>query len=226
MTLNRKIFINKMLKNSFYGRYLEIGVRNGENFFSINSKSKVGVDPEYFFSKRFFFKSLMKYYNWRFTMFRKTSDSFFEHDAPYIYKSKMIDVVFIDGMHTYTQSLKDAKNSLRFLNDNGVIVFHDCNPQSPEAATTHLPSKPINWNGDVWKTICQLRTLNEYFDCFTIDADQGLGVLKAKVKITDNILNLLSPLDNITALTYKDLDANRTEYIGLTKLSELKIKNI
>lgn len=129
-------------------------------------------------------------------------------------------------MHTYEQSLEDAKNCLRHLELNGTIILHDCNPQSEEAGSPKLPRKPINWNGDVWKTICQLRTLNEYFDCFTIDADQGLGVLKAKVKITDNILNLLSPLDNITALTYKDLVANRTEYIGLTKLSELKIKNI
>ena len=224
--MNVSSLINQKLNFFKNPHYLEIGVRNGETFFSIKCRKKFGVDPNYYFSKRFLLKSLLRHYNWGYKMFRQTSDSFFEHDAPYIYKSKKIDVVFIDGMHTYEQSLEDAKNCLRHLELNGTIILHDCNPQSEEAGSPKLPRKPINWNGDVWKTICQLRTLNEYFDCFTIDADQGLGVLKAKVKITDNILNLLSPLDNITALTYKDLVANRTEYIGLTKLSELKIKNI
>jgi hypothetical protein len=213
--MNRTDLINQNLQSFTNPRYVEIGVRNGENFFSIKSKNKVGVDPEYFFSKRFFLKSLMKYYNWRFTMFRKTSDSFFEHDAPYIYKSKKIDVVFIDGMHTYTQSLKDAKNSLRFLNDNGVIIFHDCNPQTPEAATHHLPSKKINWNGDVWKTIHHFRQLDEFFDCFTMDADEGLGVLKMRKGTSPQLVPKLVPLPSLEKLSFDDLKKNRDEFLGL-----------
>ena len=222
--MNVSSLINQKLNFFKNPHYLEIGVRNGETFFSIKCRKKFGVDPNYYFSKRFLLKSLLRHYNWGYKMFRQKSDYFF-HDAAFFSNYK-ISVAFIDGFHTYEQSLMDVKNCLRHLELNGTIIFHDCNPQSEEAGSPKLPRKPINWNGDVWKTICQLRTLNEYFDCFTIDADQGLGVLKAKVKITDNILNLLSPLDNITALTYKDLVANRTEYIGLTKLSELKIKNI
>lgn len=218
MIAKRIKLINKLLKESVYSRYLEIGVRNGENFFSVISKQKVGVDPQYFFSKRFFFKSLIKYYNWRFRMFKKTSDSFFECDAPNIYKNKKIDVVFIDGMHTYTQSLKDAKNSLRFLNEDGVIIFHDCNPQSPEAATAHLPSKKINWNGDVWKTIYHFRHLANDFDCFTYDDDEGLGVLKMKKGTSPLTVSKLDPLSHINNLNYYDLQKNRDQYLGLKKL--------
>ena len=49
---NRQFFINDFLNKSEDKVYLEIGVRNGENFFSIKSKNKIGVDPQYFFSKR------------------------------------------------------------------------------------------------------------------------------------------------------------------------------
>lgn len=44
-------FINSLVKLS--SNYLEIGVRNGENFFAIRSHNKVGVDPNYFFPKDF-----------------------------------------------------------------------------------------------------------------------------------------------------------------------------
>ena len=70
-----------------------------------------------------------------------------------------IDVAFIDELHTHEQSLRDAVNCLKYLNNDGCILFHDCNPQSEEAADKSLPSKPINWNGDVWKTIYHFRKL-------------------------------------------------------------------
>ena len=157
-------------------------------------------------------------------MFREESDSFFMNEE--LLPKYKISVAFIDGLHTYEQSLKDARNCLRHLGNNGTIIFHDCNPQSEEASSTQLPKKSINWNGDVWKTIYQLRTLNEYFDCFTIDTDQGLGVLKTKVVITEKILALLTPSESVRALTYDDFDKDRKQFIGLTNLTELNINNI
>lgn len=76
--MNRTKFINSLLSKQDTKNYLEIGVRNGENFFSIESNNKVGVDPSYFFSKRFHLKSLCKSYNWNYKMYQKTSDSFFQ----------------------------------------------------------------------------------------------------------------------------------------------------
>ena len=115
-------------------------------------------------------------------------------------------------------SLKDAKNSLRFLNEDGVIIFHDCNPQSPEAATAHLPSKKINWNGDVWKTIYHFRHFANDFDCFTYDDDEGLGVLKMKKGTSPLTVSKLDPLSHINNLNYYDLQKNRDQYLGLKKL--------
>jgi hypothetical protein len=178
--MNRTNFINSLLSKKDTKNYLEIGVRNGENFFAIRSKNKVGVDPNYFFSKRFYLKSYCKPYNWNYKMYRKTSDAFFQSEADVIYNRVKIDVAFIDGVHTYEQSLIDARNCLKYLKHDGYILFHDCNPLTMEAAAPHIPQEAINWNGDVWKTIHHLRRYENHFNCYTLDFDEGIGVLQIK----------------------------------------------
>ena len=221
--LDKAHLLNRILhKNNFYS-YLEIGVRNGENFFKIRSKKKVGVDPNYFFSKKFYLKSLCKPYNWNYKMYRKTSDAFFQSEAEVIYNHDKMDVAFIDGMHTYEQSLNDARNCLKYLEPDGIIIFHDCNPQSEQAASPEIPSTAMNWNGDVWKTIYHIRGLRDYFECLTLDDDQGLGLLTVKQEVDQKILNMLEPDEEISKLPYKFLNDNRTNIIGLTNQKDYKI---
>ena len=210
----RKVdFINSLVKLN--SNYIEIGVRNGENFLAIRSKNKVGVDPNYFFSKRFHLKSLCKPYNWNYKMYRKTSDAFFDNEANVIYKKNKIDVAFIDGLHTYEQSLSDARNCLKYLNHNGYIIFHDCNPLTMEAADPQIPNKAVNWNGDVWKAIHHLRKYENYFNCFTLNFDEGIGVLKVKDPNYFELIDELKPETQIESLTFNDLESNRQYLIGL-----------
>ncbi len=65
-----------------------------------------------------------------------TSDEFFAN-PPEILIEKGIDLAFIDGLHTYEQSLRDVENCLKYLNPDGIIVMHDCLPSSEAEA---LPS--------------------------------------------------------------------------------------
>ena len=208
-------FINSLVKLD--SNYIEIVVRNGENFFAIRTKSKIGVDPNYFFSKRFYLKSFCKSFNWNYKMFRKTSNEFFEFDANKVYKHKKIDVAFIDGLHRYEQCLHDAINCLRYLSHDGCIIFHDCNPLSMEAASPKLPREAINWNGDVWKAIHHLRKYKNYFECFTLDFDEGIGVLRIINSNYFKIINEIMPDAQIKDLTYNDLVSNRKDLIGLRK---------
>ena len=216
--MNRTQLINGILAKRHDPVYLEIGVRNGENFFSIRSNRKFGVDPEYFFSKKFLLKSLMNKKNWFYRMFRKTSDDFFSLDAHNVFKENKIDVAFIDGLHTYEQSLRDAVNCLLYLKEGGYIVIHDCNPLTLEAASSQIPQKPINWNGDVWKTIYHFRKYENCFDCYTLDFDEGLGILRIKSSNYYHLINNLIPDPEIMNLTFDDLNCNRDEFIGLKKL--------
>ena len=52
------------------------------------------------------------------------------------------DVIFIDGLHEYEQCQRDCLNSMKFLNDGGIILFHDFLPRSflkkVYKANTHL----------------------------------------------------------------------------------------
>lgn len=213
--MDARSLINSSLKKHNNPQYLEIGVRNGETFFSIKTKKKYGIDPNYFFSKRFLFKSLFKTYNWGYKMFKEESDTFFIQRAAQIKKFR-ISVAFIDGLHTYEQSFNDAMNCLKWLEPNGIIIFHDSNPQSEQAASPQLPYTPVNWNGDVWKTIKHFRGLSEYFECYTFDADQGLSVLTMKKKAQQTALSSLKLDMEISRLPYQFLDDNRKETLGLT----------
>ena len=103
--------------------------------------------------------------------FRGTSDEFF------LQNSKNYDCIFIDGLHVYQQVIKDILNSIKILNNNGVIILHDCLPKS--IGHQRVPRTRYNWNGDVWKAVVEARTWKD-FETFTILADQGLGIIKKK----------------------------------------------
>ena len=70
--------------------------------------------------------------------------------------------------------MKDIKNSLKFLNNEGIILLHDCLPRTIWNQIT--PRLNSDWNGDVWKSIVHCRTL-ENIDTYTFIADRGVGII-------------------------------------------------
>ncbi len=206
--------IQKIIDHKKAQRYLEIGVNNGDNFFPIEVDQKVAVDPSFAFSpERQKEWETMNPYNAKAQYVTATSDDFFAK-AESIEK---FDVVFIDGLHTYEQSLQDVLNSLDKLNDNGVIVMHDCKPPHVAAACpapslaaaeelqkyekTKTPGWTGEWCGDVWKTICHLRSQRQDLRVFVLDCDYGLGIVtKGK---PDNGLKLSQKA--LDAMTYDEV---------------------
>ena len=53
-----------------------------------------------------------------------------------------------------TNSQRDCLNSMKFLNDGGIILFHDFLPRS--FFEESLQSKHSSWTGDVWKVAVEL----------------------------------------------------------------------
>ena len=125
---NRTDIINYFIEKYNYNNYLEIGIDNpNNNFNKIICRNKTGVDPH------------------KACDFKMTSDDFFSQ----LKKTNFYDIIFIDGLHTSSQVLKDIKNSLNCLSAEGTIIVHDCNP-----ATRRLqrPLKEYHrgaWCGDV-----------------------------------------------------------------------------
>lgn len=198
--------------------YLEIGVFNGSNFFPIKARRKVAVDPSFAFSPMRKLKwTVRNMSNWTARYHQVTSDDFFARGKG----GGRFDVAFIDGLHTYEQSLKDVLNALDSLNDDGVIVMHDCNPPheaaaQPAASREHmadlnLPGWTGEWNGDVWKTVCYLRSRRKDLRVFVLDCDYGLGIVTKGAP--DACLNLSE--DALNNMTYNDLARDRRNLLNL-----------
>jgi predicted O-methyltransferase YrrM len=173
-----------------YKKYLEIGCDKDQIFSNITIDFKIGVDPV------------------QGGNVRKTSDDFF------ISNSDKFDIIFIDGLHEYDQVNKDIKNSLKALNDGGVILLHDCLPKSYFHQA--IPRSRMSWNGDVWKNIVELRT-NSEIDTYTCFADQGIGIIFNR----PNRKKLIISVNNFKKLKFRDFYYNYKEYLNIINSEEI-----
>ena len=182
--------IEYLIKKNNYSDYLEIGCDQDQLFAKVKIKNKTGVDPSSGGNVR------------------KTSDDFFKDN-----KDKF-DIVFIDGLHIYDQVKRDILNSVDCLKENGIILVHDCMPDS--LGKQAIPRYKMQWNGDVWKAIVDLRQ-KENLDIYTCEMDQGIGVITNKTN--SSILKLDKPINK---LKFKDYFNNYKEYMRVISLNEFK----
>jgi hypothetical protein len=156
--------INYIIEQHNFNDYLEIGVNDGSCIRKIKIPNKDGVDPSP--NSELGFGEPVPEIN-----YQVTSDYFFDN-----YAYKKYDVIFIDGLHHSDQVDKDIQNSLKYLNDDGFILLHDCNP--PEYEIQLGPRQTGIWNGDVWKSIVKLRCTDPTLDINVVDTDWGVGVVR------------------------------------------------
>ena len=175
--------IKKIIRNKKYKTYLEIGCDNDENFSQISIDKKVGVDPL------------------KGGTLRMTSDEFFSDNKIFF------DIIFLDGLHTYEQTIKDIKNSLKFLNNNGVILVHDCLPK--KIWNQIVPRMYGHWNGDVWKAIVHARTF-DFADTYTCKADHGIGMIFKR----KNKNPLKAKLNDFKNLKFSEYYKNHLDYMN------------
>jgi hypothetical protein len=196
-----------------------------ERYFLVsNAKKKVAVDPHFRFNwKGKAGEILRNHTNLRAQYFEQTSDDFFLNSASKVFKKKL-GICLVDGMHEFRYALNDVLNTLDHLSDDGIIIMHDCNPQSAEAECTFEDWKKRNfgglWNGDVWKVIVYLRIFRTDLNVFVADCDHGLGIITRGNK--QSYYNQFSSYEQIDALTYKDLSENREAFLNLKPVSYLK----
>ena len=176
--------INRIIEKKKFESYLEIGCQSDVNFSKIIIKNKIGVDPQSGGTHRM------------------TSDDFFKQNK------STFDLIFIDGLHVYEQVLKDIENSLKVLNDNGVILIHDCLPAKIWHQT--IPQTHSSWNGDVWKSIVKSRTRID-IDTYTIEADQGLGLILKR----ENKDLLIDKIENFKNLKFRDYYIHHKKFMRI-----------
>ncbi len=224
---NRIELVQEIFRKTNFKTYLEIGTEDGLSFLPIKCKYKIAVDSHFLISRKrkikWFFKNP---YNIRNKYFEETSDDFFRKRENLLNRKKKVDVVLIDGLHTFQASLKDVLNSLKHINSKGIIIMHDCLPPHKAAAlqTNQFPNeeqKKIDgwtgeWCGDVWKSIIYLRrNLYKLLDVSVINTDYGLGVIRIKNKIDRNLKIDEESFNRINKITYEELLENVESMLGL-----------
>ena len=182
--------IEYLINKYEYSDYLEIGCDQDQLFSKVRIKNKTGVDP-------------INGGN-----IRKTSDEFFRENK------KKFDIIFIDGLHIYNQVKKDILNSVSCLKEEGIVLVHDCMPDS--LSKQAVPRYRMSWNGDVWKAIVDLRQ-NENLEIYTCKIDQGIGVIKKKRNSS-----ILKIEKNIKDLKFKDYYKNYIKYLRVVDLDEFQ----
>ncbi len=150
--------------------YLEIGVDQGRTYKKINSPMKDGVDP----------------YGTYDVTYRMTSQMFFALNKLFFHKS--YDVIFIDAAHLSLIVDNEIDEAFKILKKGGYIVLHDTDPPTKEACeidieqtlsylksisyphnashTTSLVGKA--YNGDVWKSVANIRMNRQDIRVFTV----------------------------------------------------------
>lgn len=140
--------------------YLELGVRGGENFRAISSRSvrstavdMAPVDFEMPSNSRFFLGK---------------TDEFFDQLDP----SERFDLIFIDADHSYGQSLADFMNAQRFLVEDGFVIFHDTYPLNDDFIDP-------DWCGDCYRTPLYIKqNLSDSFETLTLPFHPGVSIVK------------------------------------------------
>lgn len=152
-------------------KYLELGVRSGDNFFRVSKHCKKAIGVDIVPCQ----KNLLG--NMEFHVC--TTDQYFNNlDA-----NELFDVVFIDADHSHEQSLKDFLNVKDRVIEDGFIFFHDTYPYHPDYFDPGLCN-------DVYKTALYIKNnLIDEFEILTLPINPGVTIVK-KIKRSKQLIYL------------------------------------
>lgn len=159
--------------------YLEIGVNQGKTFNALSARTKVAVDPLFLFDHESVASTVPG------TAFcQTTSDDYFGKIAR---PGTAFDVIYLDGLHTSAQTIRDLINAISFLKRGGVILIDDVFPSSYVASLTEKQHAKIirkatgdtmgGWMGDVYRLVFFVETFCQQFSYCTVTNNHGQLVL-------------------------------------------------
>jgi SAM-dependent methyltransferase len=187
--------------------YLEIGVCEGTTFHAVRAARRVAVDPDFRFDIQ---AAAADPANAGAAYHPITSDAWFTGPG----RGECFDLIFLDGLHLFDQTLRDLIHAIQRLKPGGAIVIDDVLPASYGASLRDLeesakfrrmspgPQEPKAWMGDVFKLVFWIRDYLLDWSYATVSDNHGQLVLWREARAAD-----VAPLDiaAIAALEYKDV---------------------
>jgi hypothetical protein len=153
------ILLQDIIKLTNCRKYLELGVNYGHSIYAIRDyvDKCVGVDvTDYIPDKNKIQFHLM------------TTDYFFKINIDFF------DIIFIDANHDWIYVKRDFENSLKVLNEFGLIILHDTDPMHPVMLSPGYCSDSYHINDYVYANHPEL-------DIITLPiCDMGLTIIKRK----------------------------------------------
>lgn len=160
--------------------YLEVGVQDGITFHRTHAARKVAVDPVFRFDVDV---ARQQPENANSAYHQLPSDAYF--CGPGV--GAAFDVIFIDGLHTFDQTLRDFHNAIGLLKPGGVILLDDTVPNTyaaslpNEVASVRLrqATEPHNraWMGDVFRLVYFIRDYFPQYSYATLADNHGQTIV-------------------------------------------------
>ncbi len=189
--IGRAQVMRRLLAHYEQPRYLEIGVCEGRTFDRVQAAVRVAVDPEFRFDHESRDEPGTTYH-------QVTSDEYF---GRLVDPEQQFDVIFLDGLHTVEQTLRDLLNALPHLQPQGVIVVDDVRPPTELAAIRDRQEffevrgaagrdDEKAWMGDVYRLVWFIDTFCQQLSQRVIANNHGQAVVwrTRREQVTDRRL--------------------------------------
>ena len=216
--------IAKICEYSKIESYLEIGVESGLTFNEVKIPRKVAVDPKFMFDHKAIQTEKISF-------FEMSSDEYFVGHS----NGELFDLIFIDGLHTYDQTLRDFNCALQLSKPSTIIIIDDVFPVDIYSSLrdrikavnyrNEVRSGPLDfsWHGDVFKTIFVIHDFYPLLSYITIEPKYGNSQTIVFRRSQEKFQTKFSSLEQIERLTY--FDFRESEYL-LNLRSEDEALNI
>jgi len=191
-------------------RYLEVGVNRGATFHALRAAQKVAVDPRFLFGAAEHQPGC--------TYHEVPSDAYF---ATLDRTTPPFDVIYLDGLHSFEQTLRDLMSAILHLQPLGVIVIDDVIPSGylaslPDVALFERAwhaagaTGDISWMGDVFRLVFFIESFLPDFAYATLADNHGqLAMWRGRRRAP---FTLDRRVEDITRLQYHDVLLQRSAF--------------
>ena len=218
MLTNRFERLNALAKITSASRYLEIGVAKGATFTRVEVPYKVGVDPKFKFDVR-------AHANANTIFHEVTSDVFF---ATLASAHGNFDLIYLDGLHTFEQTLRDFCASLRHASARTLWLLDDTHPTDWWAARPRrdiawrlrrrFGTKRKGWMGDVYKVVF---VIHDFFPQYTYATFPQHGQTVVWTETRQDFTPTWNSLERISRLGYRDFLRCRDSHLSIMDVPQI-----